>query len=206
MSTKNYRVALDFAKLPDTQLDEFTSNVVACLTGNANFPAPSISLANLTAAQTAFENALTAAAQGGVQLTAVKNEMRSELLLLLRKEAAYVQGIASQNVAMLLSSGFNAVSTNRTRTQLDVPGIASITNEMSAQLVVSSQPVANARAYEAQVKNGTGGFAPAGTFTQARRIVLTGLTPGQTYTVQIRAVGGSTGYSDWSDPVSHMAM
>jgi hypothetical protein len=28
----------------------------------------------------------------------------------------------------------------------------------------------------------------------------------QTYTVQARAVGGSTGYSDWSDPVSHMAM
>ncbi|MGH7976648.1 MAG: hypothetical protein ACREE6_02450 [Limisphaerales bacterium] len=39
MSAKNFRVALDFAKLPDTQLDEFTSNIVACLTGNANFPA-----------------------------------------------------------------------------------------------------------------------------------------------------------------------
>ena len=56
------------------------------------------------------------------------------------------------------------------------------------------------------MKNGTGGFVPAGTFTQARRMVLTGLNPGQSYTVQIRAVGGSTGYSDWSDPVSHMAM
>jgi hypothetical protein len=23
---------------------------------------------------------------------------------------------------------------------------------------------------------------------------------------QVRAVGGSTGYSDWSDPVSHMSL
>ena len=30
--------------------------------------------------------------------------------------------------------------------------------------------------------------------------------PGVTYTVQVRGVGGTTGYSDWSDPVSHMAM
>jgi hypothetical protein len=43
-------------------------------------------------------------------------------------------------------------------------------------------------------------------FTQARRIVLTGLTPGVTYAVRVRAIGGSTGFSDWSDPISHMAM
>ncbi|MGH7976559.1 MAG: fibronectin type III domain-containing protein [Limisphaerales bacterium] len=36
--------------------------------------------------------------------------------------------------------------------------------------------------------------------------MLTDLTPGAMYSVQVRAVGGSTGYSDWSDPVSHMAM
>jgi hypothetical protein len=59
---------------------------------------------------------------------------------------------------------------------------------------------------EAQVKNGTGNWTPAGTFTQARRIVLTGLMPGQIYAVQIRAVGGSVGYSDWSDAVTHMVM
>jgi hypothetical protein len=28
----------------------------------------------------------------------------------------------------------------------------------------------------------------------------------KTYAVEVRAIGGSTGYSDWSDPVSDMAM
>ena len=77
---------------------------------------------------------------------------------------------------------------------------------MTTQLIVRALGVDNARAYEAQVKSGTGGWVPAGTFTQARRMVLTGLTPGQIYSVQIRGVGGSLDYSDWSDPVSHMAM
>ena len=35
---------------------------------------------------------------------------------------------------------------------------------------------------------------------------VNGLTPGTNYTFQVRAIGGSTGYSDWSDPVSHMSM
>jgi hypothetical protein len=42
-------------------------------------------------------------------------------------------------------------------------------------------------------------------FTQARRIILDNLTPDTTYTVQARAIGGSTGSSDWNDPISHMS-
>jgi hypothetical protein len=38
----------------------------------------------------------------------------------------------------------------------------------------------------------------------ARKIILTSLTPGTVYNVQARAIGGSTGYSDWSDPSSHI--
>jgi hypothetical protein len=47
---------------------------------------------------------------------------------------------------------------------------------------------------------------PNAIFTQARKITLPGLTPGQVYSVQSRAIGGSTGYSDWSDPISHMVI
>jgi hypothetical protein len=33
-----------------------------------------------------------------------------------------------------------------------------------------------------------------------------GLTPGTTNRFQVRAIGGSTGYTNWSDPVSHISM
>lgn len=204
--SNNYRVNLGFAGYSDADLDEFTSGVIASLTGNAGFPTPPVALADLGALQTAFDNALAAAAQGGTQLTAAKNAARAVLVTALRKVAAYVQSIASQDVALLLSSGFQANSTARTQTPLATPNIVQIDNGMSTQLVVRLQDVNNARAYEVQVKNGTGGWLPSGIFTQARGIVVGGLTPGNTYSIQTRGIGGSTGYSDWSDPVSHMAM
>jgi hypothetical protein len=201
-----YHVSLAFAQLPDTELDEFIGKVIAGLDGNAAFPTPAVSVPDLTAAQTAFANAMTAMAQGGTQATATKNNTRDALVNLLRQETIYVQGAGKNDLPTLLSSGFQASSANTGQSPLAKPSIVGITNEASTQLVVRGQAVANAHAYEAQIKNGTGGWQPAGTFTGARHMVLTNLTPGVTYTVQIRAVGGSTGYSDWSDPVSHMAM
>jgi hypothetical protein len=199
-------VSLAFAQLPDPALDEFTGQVIAGLTGNPAYPTPTVSPAALATAKDVFGDAMTAKVSGGKQATAVKNAAREALVNLLRQEANYVQGAANNDLAVLLSSGFEAASNNTAQSPLPKPAIVEILNEMSTQLVVRGKPVTNAHSYEAQVKNGTGGFLPAGTFTQVRRMVLTGLVPGQTYTVQIRAVGGSTGYSDWSDPVSHMAM
>jgi len=50
-----------------------------------------------------------------------------------------------------------------------------------------------------------GPWQEAGIVTEARRIVLPGLTPGTIYFVRARAIGGSTGYSEWSVAVSLMA-
>ena len=156
-----YHVLLNFAQLPDSDLDEFTSGVVAGLTGNPAFSTPAVSPADLSAAQTAFEDAMTAMTQGGTQATAVKNNARAALMALLRKEASYVQLTGANDLAVLLSSGFLVNSTNRTKSPLDTPNIVEIDNGMTTQLVVRAQGVDNARAYEAQVKNG-GGWQPAG--------------------------------------------
>ncbi|MEP6821843.1 MAG: fibronectin type III domain-containing protein [Chthoniobacterales bacterium] len=42
--------------------------------------------------------------------------------------------------------------------------------------------------------------------SSTREMVVSGLTPGQMYNFQVRAMGGSTGQSDWSDAVSHMSL
>ena len=203
----NYRVNIGFTGYSDGDLDEFTTNIVTNLTGNASFPAPPVKLADLSKLQTAFETALAAAAQGGTQLTAAKNAAREALEDALRIEAAYVQSIASHDLPMLLSSGFQANSTNRAQAPLDIPTIVSISNDVTTQLTIRLQPVVNARSYQIRgTVSGNGKTElPVVDSTQARRIMLPDLTPGTTYTVQARAVGGATGYSDWSDPVSHMA-
>jgi hypothetical protein len=42
-------------------------------------------------------------------------------------------------------------------------------------------------------------------FSQSSRIILGSLTPGKVYMIQARAIGGSTGFSDWSTSVTIMA-
>ncbi len=69
-----------------------------------------------------------------------------------------------------------------------------------------AQPVPTAAAYEIRVCYGANGWEAAGVFIQARSIIVANRIPGTVYDVPARAIGGSTGYSDWSDPVSNLAM
>lgn len=203
---KAYRVSLGFTRLLDGDLSGFSANVVASLTSNPGYTTPLIPLTEITIAQTAFDNAVAAALDGGKLAIAQRDAAREALVSLLRQEGAYVQSIAGEDLPLLVSSGFQPVNTNRTQIPLAKPVIDRIDNEQSTQLALRLKPVDTARAYEVRMSYGTSGWQATGVFTQARRIVLDQLTPGTTYTVQARAIGGSTGYSDWSDPVSHMSL
>jgi hypothetical protein len=92
-----------------------------------------------------------------------------------------------------------------------VPAIRDILNGNSGQFILRVSAIPNARAYEVRhAAIGTGGTPGprqnGGLFTNSRSMPINGLAPGTNYTFQIRAIGGSTGYSDWSDPVGHMSM
>ena len=67
---------------------------------------------------------------------------------------------------------------------------------------VHLSPVTNAVGYEGQICTGTGAWTTVQFSTQARTVTLTGLTTGTVYQVRARALGGSTGQSDWSMPGS----
>lgn len=200
----NYKVSYAFVQLPDTAIGDFTDDIINALTGNASFPDLPVALPMLGTQKTTYLDKLSATAQGGTLATAAKNAAKTVLIESLRKTAAYVQSVASLDLELLLSSGFTNVSTNRAQSPLDKPLVLAVDNSYTAKFIVRLQPVTNARAYEVQYKNG-GGWLPAGIFTQARRIEISGLTSGASYTVQVRAIGGSTGYSDWTATESKIA-
>jgi hypothetical protein len=201
-----FKVSLGFTRLPDGGLPPFTANVVTCMTGNARFPDSPVGMAALTGANDYYETKLAQAEGGSKQDTVEKNQAREVLENLLRQVAAYVQSLAGEDLAMLLSSGFNSTSNNRAQIELPAPVVLAVENPMSQQLALRLGPVQTARAYEVRISYGTSGWQGVGVFTQARRIVLGNLTPGTMYDIQARAIGGSTGASGWSDPVSHMAL
>jgi hypothetical protein len=120
-----------------------------------------------------------------------------------------VDTTAAGDLAALLSSGFEARSMTRTRTALETPVIRAVTTGLSGELLAKVGRVPNARSFEAESAQ----LGPDGTplawshrevSTDSRKVRVAGLTPGATYLIRVRAVGGTTGYSDWSPAVTKM--
>jgi hypothetical protein len=200
------KVSLGFGRLSDGDLDNFAQGVIDAITGNATFPTPPVTIANLQAATDDFTSKMAAAQTGGPADTAAKNNSRQALLGDLRQVASYVQIRCNNDLELLLTSGFQAQSTNRASTPLEQPQGLMIKNDGSGRLAAKVDPVKNTSMYEGRIKGPTGDWLPSVFSGDSQRITFSGLTPGTMYTIEVRALGGSTGQSDWSDPSSHMSM
>ena len=154
------RVSLGFAKLPDTELDNFAQVVINMITGNAAYPTPPVTIIALQTAEDDFTAKPAVAQVGGPMDTAVKNNSRAALLGLLRQTASYVQIRCNDDMAVLLSSGFQAMSTNRAQIPLEQPQSLVIKNGTSGQLVPSVTPVKNTSMYEGRAKGPVGDWLP----------------------------------------------
>ena len=197
-----------FSRLSDLDVSKFAGEVITGLTGNADLPDPPVKPApELTALKKTFDDAIVAAAAGGVLLTAQKDAARAALVTALNKDASYVDINCDEDLAILLSSGYKPVSTNRAQVVLDAPEIivASYGQAGEIRLRVTGDP--NRKAIQGRIKPITGGdFGPVITFKNSKNILFKGLTAGTTYVMQLMGLGGSTGQSDWSAPVNKTAV
>ena len=202
-----YRVSYAFTELSDNDLMAFIQVLIICLTGNAAFPALPVKLADFTDLFTAFQTAVTNMGKNtNQQLTALRDEAREALLDAARKNGACVQSVALNSLSTLLSSGYKNVPTQSPSSPLDIPTILSVTNNGTTQVMLRLSRVDNAKSYQIQFSTDNGKtWTLAGAYPKARSIVLTGLVPGTTYMIQAQAIGGSTGQSGWSNPVSIMS-
>jgi len=147
----------------------------------------------------------------GPAATADKNNKQVALIDLLYELADHVDRHHNNDLALLLSSGFEAVSTNRAQSPLPQATIKDVLPGNTTQMILRVERINNAVLYEAQYAlldaEGTPGpWQDADPSTKSQRILVTGLVPGQRYQFRVRAVGGSTGYGDWSDVVIKMAV
>ena len=203
------RVADRFKTQSAEQLVTMAGAVLTGLTNNPAYPAPTVDLKAVQAAADGLNAALAARAHGGPAATAEKNNKQEALIVLLRKLKHYVEDNCGDDLAILLSSGFQSAATTRNRSPLANPSILGVDLGNSTELVVKVTPIARAKCYEVRMAgvgagNVPGSWQSAGLFTAARSMTIAGLVPGTTYVFQVRAVGGSSGYSDWSNPVSRM--
>jgi hypothetical protein len=212
MKPPTIRVSLGFGNLPDNTLITFARNVHAQLYSNPEpFPDLPVTAPVLLEKIEVFATAKAAQASGGKAATADKNNKRDDLLVSLKKLALYVQDAADNDLALLLSTGFEAVSTNRATYPLSKPFIIRIVARMTGEmlLTLSTQSISRGceiRVAEVDAEGTQGPFRPLQFSTTSRNIVIGDLTPGSLYIYQGRNVGGSTLYSDWSDLITQRAV
>ncbi len=189
----------------DGALVSRTEGIIDGLTGNAQIPTPVPPTAAIQGALDAFTAAIGAAKEGGKAATAVENARRESLAVLLRQLASYLTIECDGNLEMLLSSKFPIQKTTRspigTLSSPDAPGLQ---QKQTGVLIAKSAPVDGAGIYNWRVAlaSAPGIYVQTQQTTKADTLFL-GLTPGQTYSVQLNAVGAA-GPSDWSSNSSRM--
>jgi hypothetical protein len=206
--THHIRVAIGFKRFTDADVDGLAGNVIAGIPGNKNFPSPPVDIGTLRAAVADFRASVVAATGGGTRATADKKKKREVLADLLRKLALYVEANSDGDVEVLLSSGFRPILRTPTQSPLPKPVIVRMSSPNTGRIAIKVKPIRNARSFEVDCApvgaDGTpGDYRKMGGQTDSRALIISGLTPGSIYSIKVRAVG-TTGCTDFSDPVSHM--
>jgi hypothetical protein len=143
---------------------------------------------------------------GGSVEYAARDNAFDALTAALDSDADAVEMVVGMNLEMLLGTGYLPASTNRTSSPLDDTAILGLFNNGTTQALLRLQTVTNAKSYQVQTSADNGKtWQEAVVSTKAIRIVISNLVPGTTYLVRARAIGGSTGASNWTSPGSIMS-
>ncbi len=201
-----YRTNRNYARMTDLNLFKFGSKTVEMLTGNIDLGKPPVSPADLTLKLETFKGTITAAFKGSKLQTQEKDAAREVVVVALDKNASYVDMECNNDRTILMSSGYEAVSTNRARTVLAAPDVIGSKYGQTGEIQLRVKGDRNRRAVQGRVKPLGGEFGPIVTFATSREILFKGLAAGTTYVMQLCGLGGSTGQSDWSAPVTKIAV
>ena len=198
----------DYIQFGDTALGNFAPHVATEMDGNPNFTNPPVKPSDLLAAGNGLLTAVAVCQDGTKQDTIHKNNLRAALIALLDQLLTYVELTAKNDPAVLASSGFNLANSGSGTKPAPVGTVAitAVTNAGTGSLNLTLDIGPNVWAFEVQVSTAPNVWVAAGYFTDPRNVTLVNLTPGTMYIIRVRVHGSSNQISDWSDPVSHMAI
>ncbi len=192
----------------DALLITMIRTILLAMTGNVNFDKPEPTLAMIGTALDDFITAFGKAADGGKELTAIKNAKRNELVSLVRQLASYVLVACHGDMAILLSSGFPVQKPNRQPIGvLPAPEAPKVSQGgRTGEMYAVTSPLSGGYIYTWQLFLASGSNVPVRTEqTTGARHTFTGLTRGATYRLQVNVIG-TAGPSDWSQSVELMVL
>jgi hypothetical protein len=182
----------------------------AIFTDTADYPTPPIDEATFKGAIDTLSGKIAAAHDGGKKAIAERNHQEGVVIEMMRQLAHYAEQACKDDLTTFLKSGFQAASTVKGAKQSLSQSIRKIIHgKNSGQFHITLVSDDGADAYEIRctpVVNGTPGTPMTQLVTKTRPAsTITGLTPGTTYTIQVRSFADKTGFTDWSDPITRIA-
>ena len=178
------------------------------LTGNADMPMPSPTIAVITAARLTLENSIAAALDGGKAATFAKNQAEEAMDIIITQVAGYVQSQAGADEAKILGAGFDVRGKGEPIGPLPAPpNLRADLTDQVGQIKLDWDVVYGAREYDVE-RNDTDPMVETNwknldTVTPSKYLDE-GLASGSTHWYRVRA-RGTAGPSPWSDPARAMA-
>lgn len=205
---KKIKALLGFTKLADANLVSRLNAVHDGMNLNPAYPSPTVDLATFKAAIDSYTALVAAALDGGKKTVTEKNKQRGSVIKMAEQLGHYVQANCKDDMATFTSSGFVAGPATRTPPQpLPPSSISKVDQGNTGQLLVTIKRLPKALSYELRFAllgaNGTPGATTL--ILTTPKTPVNNLTPGTTYTFQVRALG-RLGYTDWSDSVNRMCI
>jgi hypothetical protein len=173
--------------------------ILSKLQGNASYPNPSPSLAELAAATDALETAYEIALDGSRSAKIILLQRESEFIRLWKLLAAYVLFASNGEDHIIASSGFENKSATKSPV---IPGhpsnVRGTPTNRAGEVVVRWSKAAGVRIYTVQMSVDGLPWTPCGMTTKTR-LVVSGLAGGSKRLFRVAAICAN-GQSDWSDP------
>ena len=205
------KAVTNFRRLPAESVVTTSTVVHDHLNNNSNFGAPPVDMATLKAATDLLSAKIAAAVEGGKTAVAEKNQQKEVVVKLLVQLAHYVDANCKEDMTIFLSSGFTPAASTKKTTPPVSESIRKVEpGPNSGEMQVTLMKFPGAASYDVRwAPVVAGGLPSSWTSKPVARVrppvLIPALTPGTSYVFQARAVT-KTGYSDWGEPVTRIAL
>ena len=174
-------------------------SIVRMMEGNTFFSNPSPTLAAVTEAINALENAYEAALYGSRPAKVELRECESVFNGLMKRLAVYVQHVSEGNERIIVSSGFEAKRVTSIPVEVTNPSnVRGKPTIHSGEVIVRWDKANGARVYTTELCADGTTWTPCGVSTKTS-LVVSGLLSGSKPQFRVAAIG-PTGQSGWSEP------
>jgi hypothetical protein len=204
------KIKLNLQRLTIPEKTVRAQQIVAALTGNANFTSPQPPLAQTTAAIEELNAAYLAAQtarQEAKNRTSLQNQKEEALDSVLGQLASYVESISGGDEAKITSAGMDVRSAQTATGDLPAPeGLSASAGDRDGEIDLSWDKVDRARSYvvERSPDPPTSTSWQHSAVATKSQATVGGLTSGTKYWFRIAAVGPN-GQSPWSNPAPKIA-